>query len=272
MKPEIFAQQILFGEKLDDKIINPLIGDFDFYPGGSLPDSPFREKKITFSEKRAKFPKAHLFHLPEKRGMALHYFANHELLAIEMMAAFLVKFPTKDESDKKLKRGILNALFDEQKHLALYLERMNELGIGFGDFPLNDFFWKQMLKINNPEQFLGVMSLTFESANLDFSLFYKKVFFNVEDFKSAELMDIIFEDEVSHVKLGHFWLNKWRMDKDMFDYYQSILPKDFTPSRAIGIGYQRWTREKVGFDKTFIEKLENYKDTAPFLNRKINVL
>jgi hypothetical protein len=45
-----------------------------------------------------------------------------------------------------------------------------------------------------------------------------------------------------------------------------------SPSRAQGIGYQRWTREKVGFDKIFIEKIESYKDPAPFLNRKVNVL
>ena len=184
---------------------------------------------------------------PKKEEWPSTILLTTNFLAIEMMAAFLLKFPTKNEADKKLKGGILNALFDEQKHLRLYIERMNELGIDFGDFPLNNFFWKQMLKINNPGQFLGIMSLTFESANLDFSLFYKKVFFDVEDFKSADLMDIIFEDEVSHVKLGHFWLNKWRMDNEMFDYYQSILPKDITPSRAIGIGYQRWTREKGRF-------------------------
>ena len=271
MTPEKFAQQILFSGKLEDKLQSLTEPDFGSYEGNPLPEKPAREKKISFSQEKVKFPKYQMFYLKEKMGMALHYFANHELLAIEMMAAFLWKFPTINENDKKIKRGILSALTDEQRHLKLYITRMNELGVEFGNYPLNDFFWKQMIKVKEPAQFLAVMSLTFESANLDFALFYKNVFFGVEDFKSAEIMDIIFEDEVTHVKLGLYWLNKFKMDKDLFEYYQTILPQNISPSRAVGIGYQRTIREKAGFDPCFLDKLERYKDPVPFLNRKINV-
>ncbi len=271
MTPEEFARRIIFGERLEDKLTTANITDFSTYDGGDIPIFPRREKKISFSQDRARFPKSHLFHLPEKRAMALHFFANHELLAIEMMASFLLKFPTKNENDKKLKRGILSALSDEQKHLTLYLQRMKELGVDFGDYPLNDFFWKQMIKIKRPEEFLAVMALTLESANLDFSAFYKNIFMEVEDFKSSEIMDVIFEDEISHVKLGIHWLNKARGERELFEYYQLNLPQNISPSRAIGIGYLRVNREKAGFDSNFIAKLENYKDPSPFLNRKSNV-
>jgi len=271
MTPEELAYQILFGEKLEDKLRPPIIGEFTSYKGNFLPDVPARENKISFSQKKIKFPKQHLFHMPEKRGMALHYFANHELLAVEMMAAYLWKFPTLNEDDKRIKRGIISTLEDEQRHLKLYLARMEEIGIEFGSFPLNDFFWKQMVKIKNPEQFFAVMSLTLESANLDFALFYKKIFSEVEDFKSADLMNVIFEDEIIHVKLGFYWLNKWKMDRELFEYYQMILPENISPSRARGIGYQRATRQRVGFENSFLEKLENYQDSLSLLNRKLNV-
>lgn len=271
MTPEKFAHQILFGDKLEDKLLSIRVDDFSTYEGNLIPGLPAREKKISFSPEKIKFPKYNLFHLKEKRGMAIHYFANHELLAIEMMAAFLLKFPTRNENDKKLKRGILSTLSDEQRHLNLYIARMNELGVEFGSYPLNDFFWKQMLKINRMEEFLAVMSLTFESANLDFALFYKKVFTDVEDHKSAAIMEEVFVDEINHVKLGLHWLNKWKMDRDLFEYYQSILPQNMTPSRARGIAYNRASREEAGFEKTFLEKLENYRDPEPFLNRNPNV-
>jgi len=271
MNPEKFAHQILFGEKLEDKLQSINVFDFGDYDGNLVPEMPGREKKISFSQERIKFPKYQLFHLKEKRGMALHYFANHELLAIEMMAAFLWKFPTRNENDKKLKRGIFSTLCDEQRHLNLYISRMNELGVEFGSYPLNDFFWKQMLKIKRMEEFLAVMSLTFESANLDFALFYKKVFSDVEDHKSAAIMQEVFMDEITHVKLGLHWLNKWKMDKDLFEYYRSILPLNMTPSRSRGIGYKRETREEAGFEKSFLEKLEQYRDPEPFLNRNPNV-
>lgn len=271
MTPEEFSFQILFGPKLEDKLISRPSEDFANYNGNIIPNIPGRENKIAFSQKRIKFPKHHLFHLEEKRGMALHYFANHELLAIEMMAAFLWKFPTQCEEDKKIKRGIVATLEDEQRHLKLYIARMQEMGIEFGSYPLNDFFWKQMLKIKKPEQFFAIMSLTLESANLDFALFYKKIFSDVEDYKSADLMNVVYEDEINHVKFGYYWLNKWKMDRDLFDYYQMILPENISPSRARGIGYQRVTRERIGFEPAFLEKLENYLDPAPFLNRKLNV-
>lgn len=271
MTPEKLAQQILFGDKLEDKLVSISVEEFAYYKGNSIPESPTRAKNISFSQEKIKFPKYHLFHMKEKRGMALHYFANHELLAIEMMAAFLWKFPTLNEDDKKIKRGIISTLQDEQRHLRLYIQRMKDFGVEFGSYPLNDFFWKQMMKIKNPEQFFAVMSLTLESANLDFALFYKNIFTQVEDYKSAALMDVIFEDEIAHVKFGFYWLNKWKMDRELFEYYQMILPENITPSRARGIGYQRATREKVGFDQTFLEKFEKYQDPAPFLNRKQNV-
>jgi uncharacterized ferritin-like protein (DUF455 family) len=271
MTPEKLAHQILFGDKLEDKLISLNIEEFPSYKGNPIPASPARAKSIIFSQEKIKFPKHHLFHLPEKRAMALHYFANHELLAIEMMAAFLWKFPTLDEDDKKIKRGIISTLEDEQRHLKLYIQRMKDFGVEFGSYPLNDFFWKQMVKIQKPEQFFAVMSLTLESANLDFALFYKNIFSDVEDHKSAALMNVIFEDEMTHVKFGYYWLNKWKMDRDLFDYYQMVLPENITPSRARGIGYQRATREKLGFEQTFLEKFEKYQDPAPFLNRKKNV-
>ena len=50
-----------------------------------------REKRIDFSSKQLKFPKVSSLE-SEKRSMALHFFANHEL-AIEMMAAFILVYP-----------------------------------------------------------------------------------------------------------------------------------------------------------------------------------
>jgi len=67
--------------------------------------------------------------------------------AIEMMAAAILIYPHSTEEDVRFKKGIVTALKDEQKHLSLYIKRMNELGYEFGDFPLNDFFWRQLEKV-----------------------------------------------------------------------------------------------------------------------------
>lgn len=268
MTPEDFARNILTSKKLEEKI-KPFNGiNFSIGPSENIPDFPSREEKLKFSNKKIKFPKASQFHLKEKRAMALHYFANHELLAIEMMAAFLLKFPTRNFQDIKIKSGILSALGDEQKHLRLYINRMTDLGISFGDYPLNDFFWKQMDSIDCMEKFLAVMSLTFEAANLDFCLFYEQIFTEVDDMTSANIMRIIFEDEITHVKLGINWLNKWKKDQNLFDYYKSLLPENLSPTRSKGINFNPSLREKIGFDLDFVEKIEKYREENRIFNRR----
>lgn len=271
MTPENFARNILCSSSLADKLASFEGSSFKLGKGESIPDSPARSNQLKFSSEKLKFPKVSQFHQNEKRGMALHFFANHELLAIEMMAAFLLKFPTESKDDVKLKSGVLSALKDEQKHLKMYLERMGDLGVEFGDYPLNDFFWKQMKYLDTKEEFLAVMSLTFETANLDFCLFYREVFSEVHDFDSAKIMQAIFEDEVSHVKLGLKFLDKWKEDQELFDYYKSLLPENLSPSRSKGIHFNAQVRRDLGFDPGFVEKIKNYREENRIFNRREDV-
>jgi uncharacterized ferritin-like protein (DUF455 family) len=144
--------------------------------------------------------------------MSIQIFANHELLAIEMMAAALLVYPHKTDEDIRFKKGIVVALKDEQKHLALYVQRLNELGFEFGDFSLNDFFWRQMEKLPTAAHYTAVMALTFEAANLDFAQYYADVFRNFGDDRTAGILDQVLEDEISHVSFGTHWMKKWRQD------------------------------------------------------------
>lgn len=253
-----YARKILQGGTLEDKLFSEQI-NWDEYQDFSLPKSPGRKDSIAFSEDRLKFPKAH-FHLDEKKAMALHSFANHELLAIEMMAAAILIYPHKTDEDIRFKKGIATALKDEQKHLSLYIGRLNELGFQFGDFPLNDFFWRQMEKLKTPNQYAALMGLTFEAANLDFAQYYKGVFEEVGDLKTASILQIVLDDEISHVAFGAFWLKKWRQDKSLWEYYLSSLPNPLTPARSRGIGFDRDLHGKAMGDEEFIQQLEKYED------------
>jgi uncharacterized ferritin-like protein (DUF455 family) len=254
-----YAREILLGERLEQKLINVPI-EWDSWREFSLPSSPGRKDKLSFSETQMKFPKAIQLNETDKKALALHSFANHELLAMEMMAAALLIYPHKTEEDLRFKKGIVTALKDEQKHLQLYIRRMNELGYEFGDFPLNDFFWRQMEKLTTPSQYLSVMALTFESANLDFAQFYRDLFKKFGDDRTAEIMDIVLEDEISHVAFGAHWMKNWKSDKTLWDYYRSSLPWPVTPARSKGIEFDRDLHLKAVSDSDFVENLSNYND------------
>ncbi len=264
-----WAKIILLGENLEDKLFFEKDLEFDNRNiEFTLPKYPSRNQKIKISEKQIKFPKKSSFHLDEKRAVALHFFANHELLACELMAGALLYYPVKSDLDINFKKGICKTLVDEQKHLKMYINRIKEFGVDLGDYAMNDFFWKQIHYLNSPSKFYATLALTFESANLDFAKYYEECFKEVDDLKSSQIMKTVFEDEISHVALGAHWLNIWRKDKNLWEYYSENLPALMTPARAKGINFDRASRLKSGLDLDFVDKLEKYTDSFGITNRK----
>jgi uncharacterized ferritin-like protein (DUF455 family) len=264
-----YARILLEGASLEDKLI-PL-KNIDYSQSKiiyELPENPGRSKGLMFDNQQVKFPKNTSFHLEEKRGLALHFFANHELLAIEMMAAALLIYPDHEVEMVQFKKGLIKTIQDEQKHLKMYLARMKQFGIELGDYPLNDFFWRSMEKCKTPSNFYAAMAMTFESANLDFAQYYEKCFRDVEDIETANIMKIVFEDEISHVALGAHWLNLWRGDKSLWNYFVSNLPGVMTPARSKGIHFNRNSRERAGLDQAFLDELEAFRDEFKVTNRK----
>lgn len=267
-----FAHQILFSGGLEDKLLDRHVIDWKNtrldYEGVGVPDLPGRNSLLAITEAQSKFPKTNTLHLKERRGAALHFFANHELLAIEMLAAALCYFPCKNEEDLSFKKTLVSTLGDEQKHFILYQKRMQDFGVSFGDYHLNDFFWKYMRKVDSRERFLSVLALTFESANLDFSRYYEEIFREVGDDETANIMAEVYKDEISHVAVGAHWLKKWRMDADLWDYYVSNLPDLLTPARAKGVIFDKEGRLKAGLDEEFVARLFDYKDDFRVTKRK----
>ncbi len=263
-----YAKQILYGEKFSDKILDlPEKIDFDDSCVLALPKTPGRGHKLQISPENIKFPKGH-FHELEKKAIAIHSFANHELLAIEMMACALLIYPHHTPELKKFKQGVISSLVDEQKHLKLYVERLNELGYEFGDFKLNDFFWKYMPKLKTPASYLSVMALTFEAANLDFAFFYQNVFLELGDKKTADILATVLKDEISHVGFGVHFLNKWKEDKSLWNYYNELLPYPLTPARAKGKNFIEHVRKKAKMDEDFIQKIKHFDDNFAITKRK----
>ena len=185
-----------------------------------------------------------------------------------MMAAALLIYPDTTPEILQMKKGLVRTIQDEQKHLKLYMNRMKDFGIELGDFPLNDFFWRSMDKLKTPTHFHCAMAMIFESANLDFAQFYGKSFLDVEDFETAKIMDIVFQDEISHVALGVHWLNLWRRDIDLWTYFTNHLPGVMTPARSKGIHFDRSSRVRAGFDDAFLDQLEAFRDDFKVTNRK----
>lgn len=262
------AERVLFGRTLEDKLLRPeRLTDARPGPPIALPDAPGRPPGLDPTRRaRVPFPSLGALDRPEIRGQVLHRFANHELMAIELMALALLRFP---DAPAAFRRGVVGALFEEQDHFTLYRERMASLGCHLGEVPSSPLFWDLLAPMASPLDYVVGMSLTFEQANLDFARHYRGVFADIGDAETAAVLDRVYEDEIGHVKLGLVWFRRWLSPADDWMAYCDALPEGLQPSRAKGIGFDAEGRRRAGFDEGFIRRLrvfEQSKGRVPALH------
>ena len=251
-----WAIRILSADTLEEKLLSP--GSLtDKEPGAPLLfNEPVRPLGMGFNKrtKEEKLPAFQNHSDPDKRAVCLHRFAGHELLAVEIMAHALTAFP---DAPPAFRRGVAHTLQEEQGHVRLYMQRMKELGLTFGDLPLYRHFWNQIPHLTDPIRYVSTMSLTFEMANLDFAPLYGKSFAHFGDLQSAALMDQIVKDEIRHVSFGYSMLRKLKSEAaSAWDTWVSSLPPRLEPSRAKGFVLREDHRKSAGIPQDWIDKLK----------------
>lgn len=252
-----FAHRILFGTRLSDKL-SRAASLRDRCPGEpvAVPDAPGRPEPLVPSSRRTPpFPRVHELDDPRRAGVVLHFFANHELLAMELMALALLRFST---APAAFRRGLVATIDDEQRHLKAYVDCMNQNGVALGDVPVGDFFWRMMAPIDEPAAFVAHMALTFEQANLDFAGYYAEAFERAGDEATASVLREVWTDEIRHVGRGLGWFRRWRPDaQDLFEAHGMALRPPLTLARAKGSRrFDVEARRAAGLPESYIRRLE----------------
>lgn len=258
------AERVLFAGTLEEKLQLPPVDVSDDLSGPAIltPDGPGRPDELRIVEKgvRADFPGINKLDDDRERGRMLHFLANHELLAAELMALVLLKFP---DAPKEYRAGVYEAMREEQMHTLMYLRRMKECGVQFGELPLNNYFWRLIAPMETPMDFVTRLNLTFEQANLDFSKHYAGLFRQAGDTATAGVLEKIYQDEIGHVGHGVKWFRKWKDKEDNdWDAFNKALVFPFSASKAKGIApFNAEGRRLAGIDDHFIEHLEVYEQS-----------
>ncbi len=244
------AERALFGTTLADKLA-PFELD-DHLPGDAIavPLMPGRPPGLAPSATRAPFPRD--LHNPDSRARVLHFLANHELLALELIALALLRFP---DAEPGWRRGMVAILGQEQDHLRGYLDRLAVAGLAFGDQPLNTYFWSALCGARTPQQFMAGLSLTFEQANLDHAVAFAARFRAVGDEEGAAHLDLVLRDETEHVAHGVRWLGIWRPDTDFWTAWTDLLEPPLSPARAKGTTVVVEPRLAAGIPQAVIDRL-----------------
>jgi uncharacterized ferritin-like protein (DUF455 family) len=265
-----FARKILLSESLSEKMTEVgVLTDLRPYEFEGLPSKPARSEKLSLDRwktaSKVSFPSRSELLDPQHVAVLLHFFANHELLALELMALALLKFP---EAPSAFRLGVAHTMRDEQRHLRSYLRRMNDFGLDFGDIPLNDFFWSQCSTMASPMDYVCRMSLTFEQANIDFAAFFRDLLADLGDSETAALMQQVLSDELKHVKHGLDWFKRWKHENvSDWQAFCFALGAEINPSRAKGQILRVDYRQSIGFSDDYINSLRVYSRSKGRLPR-----
>ncbi|MCP3984894.1 MAG: ferritin-like domain-containing protein [bacterium] len=228
-------------------------------PSGTFPSRPVRDPGLEMASGAAALPKPGALHSPHARAVCLARFAHHELQAVELFAWALLRWP---DLPPELSAGWLRILGDEQRHTRAYLERLEAQGFRFAAFaPHSDYLWKNVDVIDTPEAFLAAVGLTFEQANLDFSLLYRDAFRDAGDEESARACQQIHDDEVGHVAFAASWLEALCPGGDAIGRYEANVPFPFSAARAKGRRFDQAARRRAGLSDAFIEHVRTARSS-----------
>ena len=262
-----YAESILLAETLEEKLAAPPVGlSLDpphkgSYRSPDLPGRPSELRPRTSNEARTKIPSSEQLANEDHRSVLLHFFCNHELIAVELMALALLKFP---DAPDAFRRGLLHTLQEEQEHTRLYLDRMAATGASFGEHSLSRMIWDHIAPMSSPIEYVSRLSLTFEQSNLDYAHHYAQAFAKISDHETSTLLEKIYKDEIAHVGYGLKWLRRFKEEQQSdWDAWHNSLAHPLSPIRAKApegtIPFNEEGRRKAGFDSDFLNNLKLYQ-------------
>lgn len=249
------------GQALDDASPGPAV----------LRTGPTRAPGLEMRGGAEQLPRPGELRDPAARIECLARFAHHELMAVELFAWALLRWPG---APARLRRGLIAALADEQRHCRLYLERLTAHGASFQGRTHSDYFWHQAPAIaaspHGLAAFLAAIGLTLEQANLDFTLTYRDGFRSAGDEASARVCQAVHDDEIRHVALAAHWLPRLvpELEADPVAAYDRCVPFPLAANRAKGRRFDVSSRRRAGLPEALIEHVRQARSSQQLASAK----
>jgi uncharacterized ferritin-like protein (DUF455 family) len=229
-------------------------GSAQFVSPGETPKRPARGP---FPELRrpGDMPKRKAGGALEKRVALLHALAHIELNAIDLAWDLIARFGSSD---------MPRAFFDdwvrvgdeEALHFTLLANRLKELGSFYGALPAHDGLWQAAEE--TAHDFLArlaIVPLVLEARGLDVTPAILDNLKRAGDDASAEILAIIYRDEIGHVSIGKRWFDHFAADsgRDPAALWQELVRKHFRG--RLKPPFNREALDVAGFSAAFYEPL-----------------
>jgi len=216
--------------------------------------APGRPAELRQARRGERTPKQEALEEPHYRARTLHAFWHHELQAAELMCWAILAFP---EAEQEFRRGLLAICLDEIRHMNLYVEHIRALGSQIGEFGVRDWFWKRVPSCASKLEFVAVMGMGLEAANLEHAPNFAARFRLAGDERGAQIQERIAAEEVAHVGFATRWFVRWTGACD-FERWSQQLPPPLSPWVMQGRPLAADARRRAGMPEAFLQALATY--------------
>ncbi|TVQ83518.1 MAG: DUF455 family protein [Micavibrio sp.] len=175
----------------------------------------------------------------ENKTALLHALAHIELNAIDLAWDIIARFaPLAEENGGEDGYALPRAFFedwlkvadDEAKHFLLLSTRLSDWNAAYGDLPAHDGLWDAAEKTAHDfAARLAVVPMVLEARGLDVTPAMIEKMHAQDDGKTAEILEVIYKDEITHVEAGTVWFKHWcaHHGKDEERYFQELVRRYF---------------------------------------------
>ncbi|HOO81252.1 MAG TPA: ferritin-like domain-containing protein [Alphaproteobacteria bacterium] len=145
---------------------------------------------------------------------------------------------------------------DEAKHHLMLEERLNALGASYGDLPAHDGLWESSEKTAHDfAARLAIVPMVLEARGLDVTPGMIAAMEKQGDTETAHMLQIIHDDEITHVRAGTRWFEAWcaHHGKDVEETWQDLVRTYF--NGQLKRPFNHPSREEAGMIRDWYEPL-----------------
>jgi uncharacterized ferritin-like protein (DUF455 family) len=220
----------------------------------TLPDRPARPDKPELLH-ASKMPKRGKGSVRNKIAL-LHALAHIELNAIDLAWDVMARGFEMDGFvlPKAFYDDWMKVADDEAKHHLMLEARLNDLGATYGDHPAHDGLWESSVRTAHDfAARLGIVPMVLEARGLDVTPGMIESMERQQDFETADMLRIILEDEITHVRAGTVWFEAWCAHKglDAETHWQDLVRTYF--SGTLKRPFNHPDREEAGMIRDWYE-------------------
>ena len=191
----------------------------------------------------------------EGRVALLHALAHIEFNAINLALDAVYRFR---DMPWQYKLDWLQVAKEEAYHFTLVSNRLLDMGSWYGALPAHNGLWDMALRTDHDIMVrMALVPRVLEARGLDVAPGMMARLREIGDAASAEILEVIYRDEVGHVRIGNHWFVEQAKSRGLNPQETFIgLLREFTQGQLRG-PFNHKARFRAGFSQSELAALES---------------